>query len=187
MKSLVILASGAGSNAERIIEYLKGSSLHTSIELITDRLSSGVFDIAERHGVSVEYMPYATMEGGGLMEKLRSIDPDLIVLAGFLRKIPLEVVRVFEGSMINLHPSLLPKYGGKGMYGEYVHQAVLASNDKESGITIHYVNEEFDQGGRIAQFFCPLDKNESLQSLKLKIQQLEHRYFPYVIETILDK
>jgi phosphoribosylglycinamide formyltransferase-1 len=187
MKSLVILASGAGSNAEQIIRYLKGSADDVRFTLISDKLSSGVFEIGRKYDTPAIHIPFDQMLGGGLVEKLSDLEPDLIVLAGFLRMIPEDVVSAYGGSIINIHPSLLPEYGGKGMYGEHVHRAVLGNNEIESGITIHYVNEEFDKGAVIAQFHCALSVDESLESLKKKIQKLEHRYFPYVIETLLQK
>lgn len=186
MKSIVILASGRGSNAERIIQYFRKSKPQVDFSLITDRRTSGVFSIGERNGVPVEFISYTNMSQGQLEERLTELDPDFIVLAGFLRKIPPSVVRKFDGRMINIHPSLLPKYGGKGMYGEHVHRAIIDAGEVESGITIHYVNEEFDKGSFIAQFYCNVEPDDTLEDLRSKIQKLEHRYYPFVIESLLE-
>ncbi len=122
---------------------------------------------------------------GKVGDKLIDLKVDLIVLAGFLLKIPESFVRLFINKIINIHPSLLPKYGGKGMYGRYVHEAVIAKKEPESGITIHYVNEHYDEGGIISQHTVKLEKNETVESLQEKIHQLEMKYFPITIENLL--
>ena len=187
MKSLVILASGKGSNARKIIERLQSTNVEVKILLLSDRKSSGIYAIGNELRVEAEHMPFAEMSSGGLKTKLDGCNPDLIVLAGFLRKIPEDVVTAYPEKIINIHPALLPKYGGKGMYGDHVHQAVFGAGEKESGITIHYVNEEFDKGRIILQARCALDSFESVEGVRSKVQKLEHVYFPYVVQTLIEE
>ncbi|NNC83501.1 MAG: phosphoribosylglycinamide formyltransferase [Flavobacteriales bacterium] len=185
MKNLVMLASGKGSNAARIIEYLSSAGRPVNPLLISDRESSGIYALGEQYGVPTRHLPFDRMQSGELLETIRDHRADLVVLAGFLRMIPKEVVNEFGSRMINVHPSLLPKYGGKGMYGDHVHRAVIESGEDTSGITIHRVNERFDEGRVIAQFHCPVHADDSAEDLRARVQKLEHRYFSYVVETLL--
>jgi phosphoribosylglycinamide formyltransferase-1 len=125
------------------------------------------------------------METGHLLEKVKRLDPDLIILAGFLLKIPIEFTQAFSDQIINIHPALLPKYGGKGMYGDRVHRAVIEAGDRETGITIHYVNEHYDQGSIIFQSKTTIEGNESIQEIADKVHQLEYTHYPAVIKKIL--
>jgi len=124
-------------------------------------------------------------ENDAVLNQLNLLHPDLIVLAGFLWKIPEKIIQAFPEKIVNIHPALLPKYGGKGMYGEHVHRAVIESHDQESGITIHYVNENYDEGSIIFQANCTIDVGETPETLAGKIHQLEHQFYPKIIEQIL--
>lgn len=182
-QNIVIFASGEGTNAAKCMEYFKNNSIINIVALITNNPDSGAITYAKNHSInSFVFDNNAFKDGHSLAKKLRSLDTHYIILAGFLRKIPQNIIDLFEERIINIHPSLLPKYGGKGMYGEHVHRAVLANKDMESGITIHLVDEVFDNGKKIAQFFTKLENNETLFSLKGKIQLLEHQYFAPTIE-----
>lgn len=143
-------------------------------------------DRAKKYGIPVTIFDRATFyETSDIIEMLLSKNIDLIVLAGFMWLIPSSLVKAFPNKIINIHPALLPKYGGKGMYGSYVHQAVIASQEKESGITIHFVNEKYDEGNIILQKKCGIEPNETAESLATKIHKLEHASYPQVIENLL--
>ena len=185
-RKLAIFASGAGSNAEKIIVYLKN---HASIEVslvVCNKPGAGVIHIAENN-----YVPVLMIEkerffrGDSYLPELAAFGIDFIVLAGFLWKIPEPLVEAYPNRIINIHPALLPKYGGKGMYGMKVHEAVIAAGEKESGITIHYVNEHFDEGEPIFQAKCSIDGGDTPESLAQKIHELEHRHFPEVVERVV--
>jgi phosphoribosylglycinamide formyltransferase 1 len=185
-KRIALFASGTGSNAINIIAHFKH---HASIEVgfvLTNNKSAKVIESAEQLGVRVIVLSNQEVSDG---QRLRDVcvanQIDFIVLAGYLRQIPATFIQAYPSSIINIHPSLLPKYGGKGMYGIHVHQAVIDNKEPESGITIHLVNEHFDEGRVLAQLHCELDSNETLSSLQNKIQQLEHFYFPLVVEHTL--
>jgi len=185
-KRIVILASGAGSNADQIIAHFNGGQVAQVVALISDRKASGALSIARAAGVSAMHIPYREMSSGGLATALKELKPDLIVLAGFLRKIPDDVITAHSDSIINVHPSLLPAYGGPGMYGNYVHEAVIAGRETQSGISIHLVNEEYDKGAMIAQFYCQISPDDDVVKLRSKVQALEHRYFSMIIEKVLE-
>jgi phosphoribosylglycinamide formyltransferase-1 len=151
--------------------------------LVCNRADAGVLKVAERYALPVKLFSNEEIEEGTkLLEFLKLEKVEWIVLAGFLRKIPMNLIQAYPQRIINLHPSLLPKYGGKGMYGSRVHKAVLNNKEPKSGISIHLVNEEFDQGKLIAQFSCKLETEDDLETLEQKIQELEHHHFPRVIE-----
>jgi len=185
-KHIAIFASGAGSNAEKIIAYLKN---HVSIEVslvVCNKPGAGVISIAQNHGVPVLLIEKERFfRGDSYLTELKNARIDFIVLAGFLWKVPEALVGAYPGRIINIHPALLPKYGGKGMYGMKVHEAVIAAGEKESGITIHYVNEHFDEGAPIFQAKCTIDGGDTPESLANKIHELEHRYFPEVVERVV--
>jgi phosphoribosylglycinamide formyltransferase-1 len=185
MKSIVILASGRGSNAARIIDYFDDLPTIQVKALISDRKESGALQMASSKGVPGHYFPINDIKSGALNNFLKELKPDLIVLAGFLRMIPQEIILAFPEAIINVHPSLLPRHGGRGMYGNHVHAAVLAAQEKESGITIHYVNEEYDKGRIIAQFHCPVHSDDTSEQLAARVLALEHRYLSVVIHAIL--
>lgn len=185
---IAIFASGTGSNAMNLIRYFKK---HDAIEVgfvMSNRESAPIVESARAEGVPVMTLSNEDASHSELLIHLcESNDIDWIVLAGYLRLIPDGLIHKYHKRIINLHPSLLPKYGGKGMYGQHVHKAVVENGEKESGITIHYVNEEFDKGEVIAQFTCPVEPGDTAADVDKKIRELEQRYLPEVVEqTIID-
>lgn len=184
----MVLASGSGSNAQRLMEHFAGSPVARVVLVVCNKPRAGVIERSARLGVPCELYEkkeqYASTEFIG---RLKALKTDMIVLAGFLWKIPEALIKAFPGQIINLHPSLLPAYGGKGMYGENVHAAVLAAGEKQSGISIHFVNEEFDKGKIIFQASCEVEKNDNVASLSEKIHKLEHRFLPVITEQVLLK
>lgn len=187
MKKIIIFASGSGSNAENIITHFqkKGSAVVTHV--FSNNLKSKALDRAHRLGVTaLHFDRKALYETNDVIHVLQDANPDLIILAGFLWIIPKKMLVAFPDKIINIHPALLPKYGGKGMYGMRVHEAVIANKEKESGITIHKVNEKYDEGQIIFQQKVTLDQQIHPKSLAHTIQKLEHQYFPSVIENILE-
>lgn len=185
MKHLVIFASGSGSNAENIIRYFNSNSL-VKIDLIaTNNSSAGVIERAKLLDISYIIFNKADLHSDEILKLDTIKKADLIILAGFLLKMPTNFILSLPKKIINIHPALLPKYGGKGMYGDFVHQAVIANHEKESGISIHYVNENYDEGAVIFQKSFPLDANETAESLAQKIHKLEYHYFPIVIDKLL--
>lgn len=185
-KRITILASGTGSNAVRLINHFKGHPQIQVSAVISNKKDARVLTSAEELGIRSVYNENSFMETGeALLSLLREFRTDWIILAGYLRLIPAEVISEFNGRIINIHPSLLPLYGGKGMYGSKVHEAVIADKRSESGITIHFVNSKFDEGDRIAQFFCTLEGGEGVGHLEAKIRKLEHAYFPLVVEQVI--
>ena len=186
VKSIVIFASGSGTNAQAIMDYFKDSQ-NTAVSLIlSNKKNAPVLDRAQKAGIAaMSFNRHAFAKAGPIQSLLKSIQPDLIVLAGFLWKIPEFLITDFPNQIINLHPSLLPKYGGKGMYGSAVHEAVLANKEAKSGITIHFVNEEYDKGAYIAQFECEVMEDDTPSTLTDRIHKLEHQHLPATIEKIL--
>lgn len=187
-KSVAIFASGAGSNAEKIIERFKASDAATISLIATNKTTAGVISIAERNDIPVLYLnKQKFFEEDGYVEELRQAKIDLIVLAGFLWKIPQIVIDAFRNRIINIHPALLPKYGGTGMYGSKVHEAVISNGETESGITIHYVDEHYDNGDIIFHAACPVLKTDTADSLAEKIHSLEHKNYPEVILNVVSR
>lgn len=187
MVNLAIFASGSGSNAENIADYFLDSKLiHVSL-IVTNNQNAGVIDRAIRLGIPVVvFSKQDFFAASKVIDILHEYQIDHIVLAGFLLLVPEKLILAFLGKIINIHPALLPHHGGKGFYGNKVHEHVIASNSPISGITIHHVNEKFDEGEIIFQAACCVDKNDSPLDLANKIHQLEYSYFPVVIEkTIL--
>ena len=197
---IAIFASGAGSNARKIIEHFENKTAGTSsslnslgskaasikISLIVCNVpGAGVLDIAEEKGIPSLMINKTDFAANGYVESLKNAGIDFIVLAGFLWKVPEVLVRAYPKAIINIHPALLPKYGGKGMYGARVHEAVIAAGEKESGITIHWVNENYDEGAIIFQAKCSIDANDTATSLANKIHALEHAHFATTIEKLL--
>lgn len=183
MKKIAIFASGSGSNAENIYHYFKNNKNITVSTIVCNRTKAGVIDRFIETDVEILLISKEDLSTEEFINSLHEID--LIVLAGFLVLIPKELIERFPNKIINIHPSLLPKYGGEGMYGDRVHEAVLFNNEKESGITIHRVNEDYDKGEILHQAKTTLSKDESLESLKEKIHALEHEFFPLIIEKLL--
>lgn len=187
MKRIVILASGSGSNAENIIRYFH-SAQRVRVELVlSNKREARVLDRAGALGVGAMSFNRTAFQEGQVTSLLQALDPDLIVLAGFLWKVPEEMTRKFQGKIINIHPALLPEYGGKGMYGMHVHQAVINDKKEKSGITIHYVNEHYDEGAVIFQASTPVDKHDTPETLASKIHELEYEHFPRIIEKLLNE
>lgn len=181
--SIGIFASGTGSNAINLINYFKN---HTSIEIgfvLSNKSDAPVLNSAKALGIETIYRTNEEVANGNFLVKLcQTHGIDWIILAGYLRLIPLQLIHNYENKIINLHPSLLPKYGGKGMHGTHVHKAVIEAKETESGITVHFVNEEFDKGRIIAQFRCSIDDKDTVETLEKKIHVLEQSYLPVVIE-----
>lgn len=187
MVNLAIFASGSGSNAENIADYfLDSKQIHVSL-IVTNNQNAGVIDRAVRLGIPVVvFSKQDFFAASKVIDLLHEYQIDHIVLAGFLLLVPEKLILAFLGKIINIHPALLPHHGGKGFYGNKVHEHIIASKSPISGITIHHVNEKFDEGEIIFQAACCVDKNDSPLDLANKIHQLEYSYFPVVIEkTIL--
>ena len=183
---VAVFASGAGSNAQKIIDHFRGSPIATVSLIVCNKPGAGVLDIAAREGIPTLLIDRATfLQTDTYIKELQHKQIDLIVLAGFLWKVPANLVQAFPQRIINIHPALLPKYGGKGMYGHFVHEAVIASGDTESGITIHYVNEFYDEGAPILQERCTIAPDDTPDTLAGKIQALEHRWYPIIVERLL--
>jgi len=184
---IALFASGNGSNALNIIKYFEGSSAVDVAFVLANSSKAGVVNAAQQLGVKTIVCTNDEAENEDYFVSIcKENQIDFIILAGFLRKIPASLIQAFPERIINIHPSLLPKYGGKGMYGRFVHEAVALNKEKESGITIHFVNEEFDKGRVIAQFSVHLGEEDTPTSIQSKVQQLEHQHFAPVIEkTIL--
>ena len=182
MIKIAIFASGSGSNAERIVEYF---SSHDDIEvslILTNNAVAGVIERGQRLNIpTLIFNKKLFTKTDKIVEILQSQGIDWVILAGFLWLVPNNLTRAFENRMINIHPALLPKYGGKGMWGHHVHEAVVANKEKETGITIHYVNEHYDEGKVIFQAKCDVNENDSSENVAAKIHELEYQYFPEVI------
>lgn len=185
MQKIVLFASGSGSNAEKIILHFDKSKNVNVVAAFTNNPNAKVIDKAKKYEVPTIVFSKQDLEDGSVVEKLNQLQPDLIVLAGFLWKLPEQFVRAFPNKIINIHPALLPKYGGKGMYGMFVHQAVLNNKDAETGITIHYVNEHYDEGAIIFQAPVNIEDCSLPEDIAKKVQQLEHQHFPLIIEKLL--
>jgi len=183
MTQLAIFASGTGSNAKKILEQFQNHSQISIGLVLTNKAGAGVIAVAQQFGVkSLVINKERFFEGDGYVDFLRNEKIDFIVLAGFLLKIPSTLIKAYPEKIINIHPALLPNYGGKGMFGMNVHKAVLENKDPESGITIHYVDEQYDHGATIFQTKCPVYADDSPETLASRVQQLEHLHFPAIVE-----
>ncbi len=189
MTNIAVLASGAGSNAENISRHFAGSDAARVALIITDNPAAGVIARAAALGVPVEVVPRADFRAGGCLalDVLARYNIDYIVLAGFLSLVPPAIIDAYRGRIVNVHPALLPAYGGRGMYGARVHEAVVAAGERESGITIHHVDEHFDNGDIIAQFRVEVAPDDTPGSLAEKIHKLEYGHFPKTIENEIIK
>lgn len=185
MKKIVIFASGSGSNAENIITYFSKDKNISFPCILSNKEEAFVKVRAEKLGVPFKYFTKDEWKNGDILRFLQEIKPDLIVLAGFLLRVPAEIISSFPEKIINIHPSLLPKHGGKGMYGMHVHEAVVADGDKESGISIHYVNENLDEGAIIFQAKCEVLPSDTPEDVAGKVHELEYKFFPEVIERLI--
>ncbi|MGZ3749722.1 MAG: phosphoribosylglycinamide formyltransferase [Mucilaginibacter sp.] len=187
-KRIAIFASGSGSNAQKIMEHFKRSSEAEVVLILTNNPQAYVLQRADNFEIpSHIFSRHEFYETDTVIRLLKNLQVDLIVLAGFLWLVPPTLLKAFPNKIINLHPALLPKYGGKGMYGDHVHEAVLAAKEEESGITIHFVNEKFDEGEILHQSRFKIEPGDNLEMIKFKGQQLEHHHFPRVIENLLKK
>ena len=186
--NIAIFASGAGSNARKIIDHFRNSNLAKVALIVCNKPNAGVLEIAKK-----EEIPFLIIDkekffsGNAYVEELAEKKINFIVLAGFLWKIPQLLISAYPRRIVNIHPALLPKYGGKGMYGQNVHEAVIAGKEQESGITIHYVDEQYDNGDIILQVKCPLLENDTSESLANRIHALEHANYPLIIEDLVKK
>ncbi|HEX8331561.1 MAG TPA: phosphoribosylglycinamide formyltransferase [Segetibacter sp.] len=179
---IAIFASGTGTNARNIIQYFAKHSYIKIRLIVSNKAGAGVLDVATEHGINSLIIGKEKFFRDGYVDELRGAGIDFIILAGFLWKVPQVLVDSFRNMIINIHPALLPKYGGKGMYGSKVHEAVIAAREKESGITIHYIDEHYDNGDMIFQAKCNVLDEETPESLATKIHTLEYEHFPKVIE-----
>jgi len=185
-KKLAIFASGSGSNAENICNYFANHSGITVVLICTNKPDAFIVKRAKKLNIPVTFITKTELNNfDGLHKTLQNTKVDFIILAGFLLKLPTIMVWEYQNRILNIHPSLLPKYGGKGMYGDNVHKAVLENKEIESGISIHFVNQNYDKGELILQEKCSISENETLDTLAAKIHQLEQKYFPIAIEKTL--
>jgi phosphoribosylglycinamide formyltransferase 1 len=186
MKNIAIFASGSGTNAEKLIQFFRTSPFGRVRIVLTNRPDAGV--ISKAQSLEVESVVFTRDQFYGsdeVMNLLIERHIDFVVLAGFLWLVPESILKHFESKIVNVHPALLPKFGGKGMFGIHVHNAVIDAGEKESGITIHYLNREYDEGDIIFQARCRVDKDESPKTLSGKIHKLEYEHFPVVVEKLL--
>lgn len=185
-KNIALFVSGTGSNAKKIIEYFQEKDQVNCPLLISSKASAPAIEMAKGYGLETLVLNRKDFyESENLLTVLDKCDIDLLVLAGFLWLVPSYLVEAYPNAIVNIHPALLPGYGGKGMYGIHVHRAVKAAGDQESGITIHYVNEHYDEGNIIFQERCPLEPNDTPEEIARKVLQLEHRHFAPTIERLL--
>lgn len=183
--NIAIFASGAGSNAREIIRHFQHHSTIQVTLIVSNKPGAGVIQVAETNGIPYKITSKAQMDTRDFILNLKTEKIDWVILAGFLLKIPPALIHAFPNKIINLHPALLPAYGGAGMYGKYVHEAVLANKETQSGITIHYVDEVYDHGEIICRFECPVNENDTVGSLAEKIHTLEHCHFAAIIESTI--
>lgn len=185
MKKISIFVSGNGTNLQRIAEYFANDPEVEIANVVCNNPNAYSIERAHKLGIPLRMVTKKAFNEETFTQEMLAVNPDLIVLAGFLLHLPDHLIKAFPKRIINIHPALLPKYGGKGFYGEHVHQAVVAAKEPVSGITIHYVNEIYDNGEIIFQAQCQLDENETADSLAAKIHQLEQTHFPVIIEKVL--
>ena len=188
MKRIVIFASGSGTNAQNIIEYFQKTGFAKATLVLSNKINAKVLERAKKLNVpSDNFSKEDLCNSDKMLNILRNENPDIIVLAGFLLKFPEFILNEFPNKVINIHPALLPKYGGKGMYGSRVHEAVIENNESETGITIHYVNENYDEGAIIFQEKVNVSEKDTPETVAGKIHKLEYAFFPKVIEEVLSK
>ena len=185
MKKIFLFASGNGSNVENIIQYFKNNDSISIVGIFTNNLHAKVLDRAKKHNIFSLVFNKSELSEGFILEKINSLQPDLIVLAGFLLKFPEHIIKEYPNKIINIHPALLPNFGGKGMYGMNVHRAVLENNEKETGITIHFVNEHYDEGEFISQHKVNIENCRTAEEIATKVQELEHEFFPKAIQKLI--
>lgn len=187
-KRIAIFASGSGSNAQKIMEYFKDSEIAEVVLVLSNNSEAYVLHRADNFEIPTHVFNRETFYNSSeVQEVLQKLQVDLLVLAGFLWLVPSYLLEHYPNRILNIHPALLPKFGGKGMYGDRVHQSVLEAKEKESGITIHYINERFDEGEIIYQGRFKIEEGDTLDMVKFKGQQLEHQHYPRIIESIVKK
>ncbi len=186
MKNIIILASGSGSNAENIINFIEKDKTAFVSCVLCNNPNAFVIQRAQKLRVPVHLFTKEEFVNGSVLGFMKGLHPDLIVLAGFLWLIPQPIIQEYPNRIINIHPALLPKYGGKGMYGQRVHQSVIDNHESSSGITIHFVNEHYDDGAIIFQAQCSVEPNDNADNVAEKVHELEYAHFPIVIKNILD-
>lgn len=188
MKNIALFASGEGTNAQNIIDYFKSSATIKVALVVSNKPSANVLKRAKQEGVDTLIIEReAFFESDQIIQQLNSANIDLIVLAGFLWKLPENLIAAFPNKIINIHPALLPKFGGQGMYGMHVHKAVVEAKEKESGISIHFVNAHYDEGEIISQHTCALSTTDTPEMVAKKIHALEKEYFPRAIENVITR
>ena len=188
LKRIAIFASGSGSNAQRIMEHFKRHKEMEVAIVLSNRADSYVLQRADNFEIPTHVFSKEELyDSATILQLLKNLDIDIIVLAGFLWLIPANIIQQYPKRIINIHPALLPKYGGKGMYGDIIHETVIANHDHETGITIHYVNETFDEGEIIYQNKCLVESTDTTEKLAYKVHQLEHLHYPRIIEDLLKK
>ncbi len=188
MKNIAIFASGSGTNAENIAKYFANNNEIRVVLVLSNNANAKVHDRMRKLKIpSYTFSKNEFSEGTAVLSKLKEYHIDFIVLAGYMNKITSPLLKAYPQQIINIHPALLPKFGGKGMYGMHVHEAVVAAGEKESGITIHFVNENYDEGAIIFQANCPVLSGDSPEQVAEKVHQLEYAHFPHVIEEVIQK
>ena len=187
MIKIAVFASGNGTNAENIIKYFQNHPKITVDLVASNNLEANVLKRARKHSISILPFIPSELKNGKVMEHLKKQEISFIVLAGFLLKIPTNLISAYQNKIINIHPSLLPLYGGRGMYGIHVHKKVFEERNTETGITIHFVNEDYDDGAIIFQAKCSINKYDSVKEIANKVHKLEKKFFPKIIESILDE
>ncbi len=188
MRNIAIFASGSGTNAEAIFEYFKSKKLFPVKLILSNNSRAYVLERAKKLGILYKVFDRKELfETSFVMDILEQEKIDFVVLAGFMWMVPENILNKYKNRIVNIHPALLPKFGGKGMYGMHVHEAVIKNGEKESGITIHYVNAEYDKGEIILQAKCKVEPDDTPESLAQKVHQLEHEHYPKVIESIIDQ
>ena len=185
MFRLALFASGSGTNVQNICEYFQNHNSIKPIIVLSDKEDAYVLERAKRLNVKSEHFNYISTSSEELLAKIKDHKVTHIILAGYLRLVPSKIIKTFKNKILNIHPSLLPKFGGKGFYGHHVHKSVLESNEPESGITIHLVNEKYDEGKILFQKSTLIFDNDDIESLSSRIHNLEYKYYPQIIEKYL--
>lgn len=184
--NVAVFASGNGTNAQRIIEYFSDNPQIKIALVLSNKQDAFVLQRAQRLNVPTFCFTSAELKNTSIVQdKFKEYKIDFIVLAGFMIMVPDSLIKLFPNKIVNIHPALLPKYGGKGMYGDHVHKAVIELKEKESGISIHYVNENYDEGAIIFQAKCEITPTDTPETLAVRIHELEHKYYPEIIEKVL--
>ncbi len=187
-RRIAVFASGSGSNAENLIAYFNERKTGKVVLVLSNKAEAGVLERTQRMGVLSRVFSSADWKTGeAILRVLREEQVDFIVLAGFLLRVPDMLLHAYPNRIVNIHPSLLPRHGGKGMYGDRVHQAVIEQGDTETGITIHYINEHYDEGNVIFQATCPVHPGDTYQDVAARVHQLEYQYYPHIVEQLLQK